>query len=234
MKTLKPPSTPTPDSSLRMSAWTLEHEFLLRRDDVTEVSQTQGRRKYTPPPWKPSFFSFRVWGLCGVCPSFWTYGVCPFPCFPKDMVYTIGSIAFLLCDLGVRRQTERGRGCHGGGAYPFSPENCNLQVVYSLRKEGEGPCLRILSRNSFRREINRLVSSAGQRFRQRVGTHLCQRFRPLFKTIFQPALWLEKLLDGLLGSLGGFERKFPEGGLDFLEVALVWKYPHGTLPKQTS
>ena len=32
----------------------------------------------------------------------------------------------------------------------------------------------------------------------------------------------------------GFGRKFPEGGLDFLEVALVWKFPDGSLPKQTS
>ena len=54
------------------------------------------------------------------------------------------------------------------------------------------------------------------------------------KTIFQPASRLEKLVEGLLESLGGFERKFPEGGLDFLEVALVWKFPHGILPKQTS
>ena len=42
----------------------------------------------------------------------------------------------------------------------------------------------------------------------------------LSKTIFQPASRLEKLLEGLLGS-SGFERKFPEGGLDFLEVAAV-------------
>ena len=54
------------------------------------------------------------------------------------------------------------------------------------------------------------------------------------KTNFHPASRLEKLLEGLLGSLGGFERKFPEGGLDFLEVALVWKFPHGILAKQTS
>ena len=33
---------------------------------------------------------------------------------------------------------------------------------------------------------------------------------------------------------GGFGRKFPEGGPDFLEVALVWKFPYGVLPKQTS
>ena len=33
---------------------------------------------------------------------------------------------------------------------------------------------------------------------------------------------------------GGFARKFPEGGLDFLEVAWVWKFPRGILPKQTS
>ena len=36
------------------------------------------------------------------------------------------------------------------------------------------------------------------------------------------------------GGGGGFGRKFPEGGLDFLEVALVWKFPDGILPKQTS
>ena len=33
---------------------------------------------------------------------------------------------------------------------------------------------------------------------------------------------------------GGFGRKFPEGGLNFLEVALVWKFPYGNLPKQSS
>ena len=55
-----------------------------------------------------------------------------------------------------------------------------------------------------------------------------------FKTNFQPASWLEKLREELLGSSGGFGRKFPEGGLDFLEVALVWKFPDGSLPKQAS
>ena len=33
---------------------------------------------------------------------------------------------------------------------------------------------------------------------------------------------------------GGFGGKFPEGGLNFLEVALVWKFPYGNLPKQSS
>ena len=56
----------------------------------------------------------------------------------------------------------------------------------------------------------------------------------LDKTIFQPAFRLEKLLEGLLGSSGGFGRKFAEGSQDFLEVALVWKLPYGLLLKQTS
>ena len=48
-----------------------------------------------------------------------------------------------------------------------------------------------------------------------------------FKTMFQPASRLEKLMEGLLGSLGGFGRKFPEGDLNFLEVALdQWKFPY--------
>ena len=41
-------------------------------------------------------------------------------------------------------------------------------------------------------------------------------------------------MEGLLGSSGGFGRKFPEGGLNFLEVVLVWKFPYGNLPKQSS
>ena len=55
----------------------------------------------------------------------------------------------------------------------------------------------------------------------------------LDKTIFQPASRLEKLMEGLLGSSGGFGRKFSEGDLNFLEVALVWKFPYGNLPKQS-
>ena len=54
------------------------------------------------------------------------------------------------------------------------------------------------------------------------------------KTLFQPASRLEKLMEGLLGSSGGFRRKFREGGLNFLEVALVWTFPYGNLPKQSS
>ena len=56
----------------------------------------------------------------------------------------------------------------------------------------------------------------------------------LRKTVLQPASRLEMLMEGLLGSSGGFGRKFPEGGLNFLEVALVWKFPYGNLPKQSS
>ena len=41
-------------------------------------------------------------------------------------------------------------------------------------------------------------------------------------------------LEGLLGSSGGFGRKFPEGGPDFLQGALLWKFPDGILPEQTS
>ena len=52
--------------------------------------------------------------------------------------------------------------------------------------------------------------------------------------IIRPASWLEPFLEGLLGSPGGFGRKFPEGGLNFLEGALVWKFPYRNLPKQSS
>ena len=64
-----------------------------------------GNKKYTPPPRKPSFFPFSgseasmVYTLLSG-PMVYTL----FPCFPRKMVY---NIAFLLCDLGVGRQTEK-------------------------------------------------------------------------------------------------------------------------------
>ena len=53
------------------------------------------------------------------------------------------------------------------------------------------------------------------------------------KTIFQPACDWKSSWRDFSEFRGGSGGNF-EGGLDFLEVALVWKYPHGTLPKQTS
>ena len=46
----------------------------------------------------------------------------------------------------------------------------------------------------------------------------CQPYLSLSSS--QPRDW-KSSWRGFLGSSGGFERKFPEGGLDFLEVALV-------------
>ena len=43
-----------------------------------------GKKKYTPPPRKPSFFLFPGLRLSGVYPSFRTYGVYPFPLFSQE------------------------------------------------------------------------------------------------------------------------------------------------------
>ena len=68
-------------------------------------SSTGKRKKYTPPPWRPPFFLFPSLRLYGVYPSFWTYGIYPFPLFSQgDGMHH--SFFFLLCDLGVGRQTE--------------------------------------------------------------------------------------------------------------------------------
>ena len=52
----------------------------------------------------------------------------------------------------------------------------------------------------------------------------------------QPRDWKSSWRDfsEVPGGGGGVGRKFPEGGTDFLEVALVWKFPYGILSKQTS
>ena len=39
---------------------------------------------------------------------------------------------------------------------------------------------------------------------------------------------------GTSRKFGGVRAEVPEGGLNFLEVALVWKFPYGNLPKQSS
>ena len=53
----------------------------------------------------PPFFLFPGLRLYGVYPSFRTYGVCPFPLFSQEN--GIHHSFFLLCDLGVGRQTEK-------------------------------------------------------------------------------------------------------------------------------
>ena len=49
-----------------------------------QIDKTQGRKKYTPPPWRPSFFSFPGLRLYGVYPSFQAYGIYPFPLFSQE------------------------------------------------------------------------------------------------------------------------------------------------------
>ena len=61
---------------------------------VTPPLSVQGRKKYTPPPWKPSFFSFSgseasmVYTLLSG-PMVYTL----FPCYPRKMVYTTAFFA---------------------------------------------------------------------------------------------------------------------------------------------
>ena len=57
------------------------------------VSQ-QGRKKYTPPPWRPPFFLF--FRVCGSMVHTLLSGPMVhtlFPCFPRKMVYTIAFFA---------------------------------------------------------------------------------------------------------------------------------------------
>ena len=58
------------------------------------------------------FCLFPGLGLYGVYPSFRAYGVYPFPLFSQEI--GIHHSFFLLCDLGVGRQTEK-QGSHSGG-----------------------------------------------------------------------------------------------------------------------
>ena len=77
----------------------------------------------------PPFFLFRVWGsmvytlLSG--PMVYTL----FPCFPRKMVYTI---VFLLCDLGVGRQTEK-RGVPRWWCIPLGTKSLHSKFRWAFK-----------------------------------------------------------------------------------------------------
>ena len=77
----------------------------------------QGRKQYTPPPWKPSFF-FRGLRLYGVYLSFRTYGAYPFFLFSHENGIHHSFFCSVTSGSGDRPRKE---GCHGGGVYSFFP-----------------------------------------------------------------------------------------------------------------
>ena len=79
----------------------------------------QGRKKYTPPPWRHSFFFlFLGLRLYGVYPSFWTYGVYPFPLFSQENGIHHSFFCSVTLGSGDRPRKE---GSRGGGVYSFFP-----------------------------------------------------------------------------------------------------------------
>ena len=86
--------------------------------EVAASDSKQGRKEYTPPPWKPSFFLFQGLRLYGVYPSFRTYGVYPFPLFSQENGIHHSFFCSVTSGSGDRPRKE---GCHGGGVYSFCP-----------------------------------------------------------------------------------------------------------------
>ena len=102
-----------------------------------------------------------------------------FPCFPRKMVYTI---AFLLCDLRVGRQTEKEGVPRWWCIIFFSlpePPSCSKYVLVTPVK---AHCPSFASPKSLR-----LGKSKGNSSRQ-----LQRSPRPLLKTLFEPPRTSEK------------------------------------------
>ena len=74
--------------------------FVLSRNRIS-----QGREKYTPPPWRPSFFSFSGSEALWCIPFFPDLWCTLVSLVSPGKWYT--PLLFLLCDLGVGRQTEK-------------------------------------------------------------------------------------------------------------------------------
>ena len=83
--------------------------------------RTQGRKQYTPPPWRPPcLFFFRGLRLYGVYPSFRTYGVYPFPLFSQENSIRHSFFCSVTSGSGDRPRKE---GSRGGGVCSFFPWN---------------------------------------------------------------------------------------------------------------
>ena len=68
--------------------------YLLKSALKDSWGKRQGRKKYTPPPWRPSFFpspGLRLYGVYTLLAGPMVYTL--FPCFPRKMVYTIAFFA---------------------------------------------------------------------------------------------------------------------------------------------
>ena len=91
------------------------------------IAIISGRKKYTPPPWKPSFFPFQGLRLYGVYPSFRTYGVYPFPLFSQENGIHHSGFCSVTSGSGDRPRKE---GCHSGGVYSFFPCHFPKQISH--------------------------------------------------------------------------------------------------------
>ena len=95
----------------------------------------QGRKKYTPPPWRPPFFLFPGLRLYGVYPSFRTYGVYPFPLFSQENGVHHSFFCSVTSGSGDRPRKE---GSRGGGVYSFFP--CNVGHDAGIIASAMPPC----------------------------------------------------------------------------------------------
>ena len=95
---------------------------------------TQGRKKYTPPPWKPSSFFFlpfsgseALWCI-PFLPDLWCI---PFPLFSQENGIHHGFFCSVTSGSGDRPRKE---GCHGGGQYalffPVTAPNSKLLAKF--------------------------------------------------------------------------------------------------------
>ena len=86
--------------------------------ELPRLGNSSRKKKYTPPPWKPSFFLFQGLRLYGVYPSFQTYGVYPCPFFCQENGIHNSFFCSVTSASGDRTRKE---GCHGGGVYSSFP-----------------------------------------------------------------------------------------------------------------
>ena len=127
---------------LRVSVRTGVLRRVLRRERCIEgalKAETRPFAEYDPLRVHP-FFLFLGLRLYGVYPSFRTYGVYPFSLVFAGKWYT--PQLFLLCDLGVGRQTEK-RGVPRWWCILFFPwsreQEPNLNVKVFETPSGHGP-----------------------------------------------------------------------------------------------
>ena len=116
--------------------------FCLQHKIRNSFWRFQRRKKYTPPPWRPSLFSFAGSEVLWCIPFFPDLWCIPFPLFSQENGIHHSFFFSVTSGSGNRPRKE---GSHGGGVYSFfpwispPPPQAKPNPEHQLRRNSQSP-----------------------------------------------------------------------------------------------